>query len=176
MFSVAQVDPLRLYVYVPQAYAHRIKVGDPVTIEVAERSGANFNGVVARTARAIDTATRTMQIEIRVPNPGDALIAGAYVQVRLPVAGAPGAVIVPTDVLLFRPEGTRVAVVDGKGRVRLVTVKLGTDFGDRVEVLSGLPPGARLISHPADSLSDGDPVVVTAAAPGEAAPEAGSAR
>jgi multidrug efflux pump subunit AcrA (membrane-fusion protein) len=104
-----------------------------------------------------------MQVEVRIPNPNGALIAGSYVQVRLPVAAGPGAVVVPTDVLLFRPEGTRIAVVDAKGQVRLVSVKLGTDYGDRVEVLGGLQPGARLISHPADSLSDGDVVVVTTA-------------
>jgi RND family efflux transporter MFP subunit len=176
LFSVAQVDPLRLYVYVPQAYAHRIKVGDPVKIEVGEQALPSFSGVVARTARAIDTLTRTMQVEVRVPNPGGALIAGSYVQVLLPVAGAPGAVVVPTDVLLFRAEGTRIAVVDGNGRVHLVTVKLGTDYGDRVEVLSGLQPGAHLISHPADSLSDGDLVVVTAPGAAGAASAAGSAR
>jgi len=176
LFSVAQVDPLRLYVYVPQAYAHRVKVGDPVKIEVAEQAEANFSGVVARTARAIDTATRTMQVEVRVPNPEGALIAGSYVQVKLPIAGAPGAVVVPTDVLLFRPEGTRIAVVEGGDRVRLVTVKLGTDYGDRVEVVGGLGSGARLISHPADSLSDGD-LVVVANPPGvEATPPVGGAR
>jgi RND family efflux transporter MFP subunit len=163
LFSIAQVDPLRLYVYVPQAYAHRIRVGDPVKIEVPGQVDLNLSGVIARSARAIDTVTRTMQVEVRIPNPNGALIAGSYVQVRLPVAAGPGAVVVPTDVLLFRPEGTRIAVVDAKGQVRLVSVKLGTDYGDRVEVLGGLQPGARLISHPADSLSDGDVVVVTTA-------------
>jgi len=160
LFSVAQVDPLRLYVYVPQADAHRIKVGDPVKIEIAEQSDTDFSGVVARTARAIDVATRTMQVEVRVPNPKGALIAGSYVQVKLPLAGVPGAVVVPTDVLLFRPEGTRIAVVDGSEHVHLQAVKLGTDYGDRVEVVSGLASGARMISHPADSLGDGDLVVV----------------
>jgi RND family efflux transporter MFP subunit len=172
MFSVAQVDPLRLYVYVPQAYAHRIQVGDPVRIQLAERAGLDFAGVVARTARAIDTTTRTMQVEIRVPNPKGELLAGAFVQVLLPVAGASDDLVVPTDVLLFRPEGARVAVVDGDGRVQLTTVRLGTDYGDRVEIHSGLKPGARLISHPADSLSDGDHVLIV---PDESAPPAGSA-
>jgi RND family efflux transporter MFP subunit len=172
MFSVAQVDPLRLYVYVPQAYAHRIKVGDPVNIQLAERAGMTFAAVIARTARAIDATTRTMQVEIRVPNPRGELLAGAFVQVMLPVAAPTDDLVVPTDVLLFRPEGARVAVVDGEGRVTLTTVRLGTDYGDRVEILSGIKPGARLISHPADSLSDGDHVVVV---PDEGTPAAGSA-
>src|SRR5271157_4077606 len=85
LFAVAQVDPLRLYVYVPQVYARQVKVGDPVTVTLAERVGEQYRGTVARTARAIDTATRTMQVEIRVPNPTNALIAGSYVQVTLPI-------------------------------------------------------------------------------------------
>jgi RND family efflux transporter MFP subunit len=160
LFGVAQVDPLRLYVYVPQVYAHQIKVGDPVTVTLAERAGEQYHGSVARTARAIDTATRTMQVEIRVPNPTNALIAGSYVQVTLPIGVDAKALVVPTNVLLFRPEGTRVALVDGGGRVHLAAVKLGTDFGTRVEILSGLNVSDRLILNPADSLADGDVVTL----------------
>jgi RND family efflux transporter MFP subunit len=164
LFGVAQIDSLRLYVYVPQAYAHRVKAGDPVSITLAERSGESFSGVIVRTARAIDTTTRTMQVEIRVPNRDGALIAGSFVEVALPVAGLAANIVVPTDVLLFRPEGPRVALVDAEGIVHLRTVKLGTDFGDAVEVRSGLEAGARIITHPADSLSDGDAVLVVASA------------
>ncbi len=146
LFAVAQVDPLRLYVYVPQVYAHEIKVGSPVTVTLAERVGEQYQGVVARTARAIDTVTRTMQVEIRVPNPTGALIAGSYVQVTLPVNVDAQALVVPTNVLLFRPEGTRIALVDSGGRVHLAPVKLGTDFGTRVEILSGLAATDRIVS------------------------------
>lgn len=160
LFSVAQVDPLRLYVYVPQSYAGQVKVGDSVTVTLAERVGEQYRGSVARTARAIDAATRTMQVEIRVPNPSNALITGSYVQVTLPIDVEPSALVVPTNVLLFRPEGTRVALVDGGGRVHLTAVKLGTDFGTRVEVLSGLSLSDRVILNPADSLADGDVVTL----------------
>lgn len=163
LFSVAQVDPLRLYVYVPQAYAHQIKVGDAVTVTLAERVGEHYQGTIERTAQAIDAATRTMQVEIRVPNSTGALIAGSYVQVLLPIKGDSTALVVPTNVLLFRPEGNYVAVVDGQGRVRLNLVKLGTDFGTAVEVLSGLNAADHIVVNPADSLADGD--VVTLAAP-----------
>lgn len=162
LFSVAQVDPLRLYVYVPQSYAGQVKVGDSVTVTLAERVGEQYRGSVARTARAIDAATRTMQVEIRVPNPSNALITGSYVQVTLPIDVEPSALVVPTNVLLFRPEGTRVALVDGGGRVHLTAVKLGTDFGTRVEVLSGLNLSDRVILNPADSLADGDVVTLPA--------------
>ncbi len=162
LFAVAQVDPLRLYVYVPQAYAQQIRVGDAVTITLAEHAGQQFRGSIARTARAIDTATRTMQVEIQVPNPTGALIAGSYVQVSLPVNVNKEALVVPTNVLLFRPEGTHVALVDSGGRVHLALVKLGTDFGTRVEVLQGLSAEDRMVLNPADSLADGDVVTLAA--------------
>jgi RND family efflux transporter MFP subunit len=160
LFTIAQIDPLRLYVFVPQVYAQQVKVGDQVTVSLAERDAEEYKGTIARTARAIDTATRTMQVEIRVPNPKDALIAGAYVQVNLPIKQDAAALLVPTNVLLFRPDGPRVATVNADGRVRLSAVKLGTDFGSTVAVTSGLQPDDRVILNPADSLADGDIVTV----------------
>jgi RND family efflux transporter MFP subunit len=167
LFAVAQVDPLRLYVYVPQAFAQQIKIGDPVSVSLAERGGEKYQGKVARTARAIDTATRTMQVEVSVPNPTGTLIAGSYVEVSLPINADSTALVVPTNVLLFRPEGTSVALVDSGGRVRLALVKLGTDFGTRVEVLNGLHASDRVVLNPADSLADGDLVTLPAKSQGE---------
>jgi RND family efflux transporter MFP subunit len=168
LFSVAQVDPLRLYVYVPQVYARQIKEGDAVTVTLADRAGEQYRGVIARTARAIDANTRTMQVEIRVPNPTGALIVGSYVQATMPIGVNPQALVVPTNVLLFRPEGPRVATVDSGGHVRLSPVKLGTDFGTSVEVLGGVGAADRIIVNPADSLAEGD--VVTLVAPQAKAP------
>lgn len=162
LFAIAQVDPLRLYAYVPQAYARQIKIGAVATVTLAERAGEQYLGSVARTAGAIDATTRTMQVEIRVPNPTGALIAGSYVQVTLLINADTEALLVPTNVLLFRPEGTRVALVDSDGRVHLTTVKLGTDFGTDVEVLSGLKASDRMVLNPADSLADGDMVTLPA--------------
>jgi RND family efflux transporter MFP subunit len=164
LFSVAQIDPLRLYVYVPQAYASQIKVGDAVTVTLAE-GGDQYNGTISHTARAIDTTTRTMQVEIRVPNPKGALIAGSYVQVRLPVDYESKVLVVPTNVLLFRPSGTKIATLDRNGRVHLNAVKLGTDFGDSVAIVSGVAATDRIVVNPADSLADGDTVTL---APGQA--------
>jgi RND family efflux transporter MFP subunit len=173
LFAVAQVDPLRLYVYVPQAYAQQVKIGDAVTVSLAERANEQFQGTVARTARAIDAATRTMQVEIRIPNPSGALIAGSYVQVTLPIDVDAQALVVPTNVLLFRPEGTRVALVDAGGRVHLAAVQLGTDFGTSVEVLRGLKAGDRMVQNPADSLAEGDVVTLS---PAESNPAAAASK
>jgi len=167
LFSVAQVDPLRLYVYVPQAYAHQVKVGETVTVTLAERPGEQYQGTIARTANAIDTTTRTMQVEVRVPNPKSALMPGSYVQVQLPIETDTAALVVPNNVLLFRPDGPRVALVDGDGRVHLSPVKLGTDFGNSVAVLSGLAANDRVIVNPADALADGDVVTLADAQPAQ---------
>jgi RND family efflux transporter MFP subunit len=160
LFGVAQIDPLRLYVYVPQVYADQVKVGDAVTVALAEHAGERYQGSIARTARAIDPVTRTLQVEIRVPNPKGKLLSGAYVQAELPIQGDHAATVVPTNVLLFRPDGPRVAIVDSGGRVRLAPVKLGTDFGSSVEVLTGIDTGSQIILNPADSLADGDVVTL----------------
>jgi RND family efflux transporter MFP subunit len=149
-------------VWVPQVYAQQIKVGDVVKVSLPERQGEEYQGTIARTARAIDTATRTMQVEIRVPNPKDALISGAYVQATLPIKQDGVALLVPTNVLLFRPDGPRVAAVDAGGRVRMIAVTLGTDFGSTVAVTSGLHADDRIILNPADSLVDGDIVTLSA--------------
>jgi RND family efflux transporter MFP subunit len=160
LFSLAQVDPLRLYIYVPQVYANQIKIGDMVRVSLAEGASVHYQGSIARTARAIDPATRTLQVEIRVPNPAGELFSGAYVQAELPIKGDRAAIVIPTNVLLFRPDGPRVAVVDQSGRVHLALVKLGTDYGTSVEVLSGLDAADRIIVNPADSLADGDVVAL----------------
>jgi len=161
LFTVAQVDPLRLYVYVPQVYVQHVKVGDAVKVILAERQGEEYQGTIARTARAIDAATRTMQVEIRVPNPQGTLFSGAYVQATLPIKQDGTALLVPTNVLLFRPDGPRVAAVDAAGRVRMTAVTLGTDFGNTVAVTSGLHADDRIILNPADSLVDGDVVTLS---------------
>lgn len=160
LFRVAQIDPLRLYVFVPQVYAQQVRVGDAVTVTLPGHQREEYRGTIARTARAIDTGTRTMQVEIRVPNPQEALIAGAYVQVNLPIKQDGEALLIPVNVLLFRPDGPRVATVDSAGRVRLTPVKLGTDFGSSVAVLEGLKADDRMILNPADSLADDDIVTL----------------
>ena len=167
LFSLAQVDTLRVYVYVPQAYAQRIKAGDTVSISQKELPGQIFHGTVARTAGAIDVATRTMQLEINLPNKDNTLLAGAYVEVALPVGGASNIVTVPSNVILFRPEGTRVAIVDAKGMIQLRTVKIGHDLGNKLEILDGISVNDKLVLNPADSLADKDTVIVLPAKPEE---------
>jgi RND family efflux transporter MFP subunit len=157
LFLLSQTDPLRVYVNVPQAYAQLIKPGQQVVVTQAELRGQTFKGEVARTAAAIDTATRTMQIEVSLPNREGILMPGAYVQVALPLA-ASKTLVVPTNALLFRGEGARVASVDAQGKVRLRPVNIGRNFGESIELLDGIGPNDRIVLNPSDSLADGDVV------------------
>ncbi|RZL92839.1 MAG: efflux RND transporter periplasmic adaptor subunit [Variovorax sp.] len=159
LFLLAQTDPLRVYINVPQSYAQLVKAGQPVVVTQAELRGQSFKGEVARTSGAIDTATRMMQVEVSLPNPDGTLLPGAYVQVSLPLA-ASRSLTIPANSLLFRGEGTRVAVVDGESRVRLRAVTLGRNYGETVEVLDGIAATDRLVLNPSDSLAEGDVVVV----------------
>lgn len=168
LFTLAQVDQLRAYLYVPQAYAMRIKAGDKARLTQADMPGQTFEATVARTAGAIDAATRTMQIEISLPNKDRKLLAGAYVEVALPVSGTSSALIVPSNTLLFRPEGMRVPVVDAAGKVRLQPVTVGHDLGNTLEILSGLKASDKIILNPPDSLADNDVVTLAPVAAGAA--------
>ncbi|MEP7298359.1 MAG: efflux RND transporter periplasmic adaptor subunit [Burkholderiales bacterium] len=163
LFVLTQTDALRVYVNVPQTYAQLIKPGQAVTVTQAELRGQGFKGTVARTAGAIDAATRTMQVEIALPNPKGVLLPGAYVQVALPMA-ASEVLRVPTNTLLFRADGSRVALVDGAGKVTLRVVQIGRNLGEEVELLGGVAATDRLVLNPTDSLADGDVVTVAAAA------------
>lgn len=168
LFTMAQTDPLRIYVNVPQSYASRIQPGQPVIVTQAELQGKKFEGKVARTAGAIDIATRQMQVEIALPNPDGSLLPGAYVQVEVPLP--PSKMLsVPENALLFRAEGTRVAIVDAQGKVHLQPVTLGRNYGGSIEVLSGLQGNEQLVLNPSDALAEGD--TVTIAPPKAAAPE-----
>jgi RND family efflux transporter MFP subunit len=159
LFQLAQTDPLRVYINVPQAYAQLVKEGQPVVVTQSELRGQSFKGQVARTSGAIDAATRMMQVEVALPNKEGILLPGAYVQVSLPLTPS-RALSIPANALLFRAEGTRVAVVDAEGKVRLRGVSIGRNYGDTVEVIDGISGSDRLVLNPSDSLAEGDPVTV----------------
>ena len=173
LFIVTQTDPLRLYINVPQSYAQLIKVGQSVVVTQAELSGQKFEGKVARTGASIDTQSRTLQVEVSLPNKEGILLPGAFVQVSLPLALS-RSLSIPNNALIIRGEGTMVAVVDDKNRVNIKPVRLGRNYGVKVEVMSGLQGGERLVLNPPDSLSPGDEVTFVAAEDDKVAEPAGS--
>lgn len=160
LFDVAQVDPLRVYVSVPQTNAPYIHKGMSAHIELREYPGQKFSGTVVRTADVIDPATRTLLTEIDVPNPNGRLMPGSFAQVHFAVAVQTTRMSIPVNAILFRPEGPRVAVVGDDQRVHLKAITIGRDFGLTIEILGGVGPEDRLVANPADSLEDGQQVNV----------------
>jgi RND family efflux transporter MFP subunit len=174
LFVLAQIDTLRIYVNVPQAYAHLIKVGQQVPVTQSELRGQTFKGEIARTSGAIDTASRTMQVEISLPNKEGILLPGAYVQAALPLT-ANQSLTIPANALMMRGDGMRVAVVDSGGVVRLKQVRIGRNYGEAVELLDGVTAKDQLVLNPADSMAEGTKVTVAPAAPAKAVPGAKAA-
>jgi RND family efflux transporter MFP subunit len=160
LFHVAETDKLRVFVDVPQAYAQDMQVGVPATLTLAQSPGQALHGTVARTSGAIDSASRTLRVEVDVDNKDGAVLPGAYALVNLDVTVAHPRASVPVNTLLFRPNGVQVAVVDDKGKVTLKTITLGRDFGTTIEVASGLTLDERVIANPGDAIAPGDSVRV----------------
>jgi membrane fusion protein, multidrug efflux system len=159
LFMLAKVDVLKTYVYVPESYSQRIHAGQQVKVTLAELSGQTFSGTVARTSDAIDTTTRSMQIEVDLPNPTEVLKPGAYADVEFDLPSS-GAAVIPANTLLFRAEGLRVAVVGADGIVRLRAVTVGEDYGTTLQIVQGIAPNDRIVLNPPDSLEDGQHVSV----------------
>jgi len=162
LFVLAQTDTLRVYVNVPQSYAQMVKPRQQVIVTQAELRGQAFKGEIVRTAAAIDTQTRTMQVEIVLPNHDNTLLPGAFVQVTVALPPS-DALTVPGNAVMFRAEGPRVAVVGAGEHVSLRPVKLGRNFGEAIEVLDGVSRSDRLVLNPPDSLKEGDVVAIAAA-------------
>ena len=159
LFMLARNDILKTYVYVPEAYSQRVKNGDRVRVTLNELPGKNFYGTVVRTADAIDTVTRSMQIEVDLPNSDGVLKPGAYADVQLDLPST-GAVVIPANTLLFRAEGLRVAAIDADGKVHLKPVTVGEDYGTTLQIVQGVNATDRLVLNPPDSLEDGQHVTV----------------
>ena len=160
LFIVAQIDPIRVYVNVPEADSPSIHKGVQVGIEVPALIGQHFTGSVVRTADAIDPATRTLNTEIDVPNPNGRLLPGSYAQVHLALNQQVQRLTVPANALLFRAEGPRAAVIGPENKVQLRPIAIGRDFGNTVEILSGLERADAVVISPSDSLEDGQVVRV----------------
>jgi membrane fusion protein (multidrug efflux system) len=160
LFHLAETDKLRVFVDVPQVYAQDMQPGVPATLTLPQRPQSALHGTVARTAGAINSASRTLRVEVDVDNREGAVLPGAYALVDLEVTTSHPLPSVPVNTLLFRPNGVQVAVVDGAGKAQLRTVTLGRDFGTTIEVTSGLDMSERVIANPGDAIAPGDAVHV----------------
>jgi RND family efflux transporter MFP subunit len=173
LFTLAQTDPLRVYVSVPETSAASIHPGLDAYLGLTQYPGEKYRGKVVRTAESIDTGTRTLLTEVDVPNHTGALLPGGYAQVHLEVKVAGARLQVPVNALLFRSEGLRAVVVDANHRTHLKPLTIGRDYGTTLEVLQGLDAADWIVLNPADSLEDGQEVRVKEMA-ANAAPVLGS--
>jgi len=160
LFNMVQSDPLRVYVFVPQTNAASMREGLKAKILVQERPGQDFEGTVTRTAGALDPTSRTMQVEVQVPNHDGNLYAGMYGQVKflLPDDNAP--IVVPADAFVFRAQGPQVVTVTNDNRIHWQKISVGRDFGTRLEVLDGLAENTKVVINPNDDLVEGIQVQV----------------
>jgi RND family efflux transporter MFP subunit len=155
LFHVAKIDPLRVFVDVPQVFATDVKPGQKALLYRREDPSKQYEGIVTRTANALDPNTRTLRTQVNVPNPKGALLPGMYLQVKFAFDREVVPVIIPTAALIVRTGGPRVATVDEQQKVRYSNVKLGRDLGEELEVLGGLQAGQRVIVYPGDDLPEG---------------------
>jgi RND family efflux transporter MFP subunit len=167
LFHIAQPGTLRVYVNVPEEYSRGVKVGMTADLGLAEFPDRKFQGKLVRTAEDINLTTRTLLIEIDVDNPTGTLLTGSYAEVHLAVPTRASTFLVPVNTLLFRTEGLRVGIVR-EGKVLLTAVTPGHDFGNQIEIVSGLKADDQVIINPPDSIVSGQQVqIVQATLPGD---------
>jgi membrane fusion protein, multidrug efflux system len=166
LFDLAQSDPVRVFVNVPQADVSSVQLGTPAAITVDEFPGQTFAGKVARDAGAFDQASRTLLLEIDVPNPDGRLYTGMYVHAKFALKNPTPALLVPDNSILIDSKGSRVLVVDPSDKIQVKPVTLGRDFGTKSEILGGLDVTDRVVQNPTEALHEGMTVSVQSTAPG----------
>jgi len=167
LFHIVQPKTLRVYVNVPEEYSQGIKVGMTAALSLAEFPGRKFQGKLVRTADDINLTTRTLLIEIDVDNPAGTLLTGSYAEVHLAIPTQASTFLLPVNTLLFRSEGLRVGIVKD-GKIVLTSVTPGHDFGNEIEIVSGLTANDKVIVNPPDSIVSGQGVqIVQATLPGD---------
>jgi len=158
MFNLAQIDPMRVYVSVPQSYSPSIHLGLKACLSLTEMADRKFCGQVVRTANSIDPNTRTLLTEVDVPNPSGTLLPGSYAEVHFDVKITGQRLSLPVNALLFRPDGTMAAVVTADNRIDLKKLTIGRDYGNSLEILQGIDPADRIVINPPDALEQNEQV------------------
>jgi RND family efflux transporter MFP subunit len=174
LFSLAQTDPIRVYINVPESAAPSIHTGLPAVLDLTQFPGRKFQGKVVRTSESIDLVSRTLLTEVDVPNKTGELLPGGYAQVHLGVQITGERLQVPVNALLFRSEGLRAVMVDSDHKIHLQPLTIGRDYGVSLEVLQGLHGSDWIVLNPADSLEEGQHVNVHEVPSKSAAPPPGA--
>jgi RND family efflux transporter MFP subunit len=160
LFRVSRIDIMRIFVSVPEAYSQQVTSGMHVKVQLTELPNQSFDGQVERSDHSINLATRTLLVEVDVPNPEGKLLPGAYGQVHFKLPSASRPLIVPSGSILFQAAGPQVAVVTPKNTIELRKVSIGRDFGNTMEITNGLSAQDAIVASPPDYLITGMPVSV----------------
>jgi membrane fusion protein, multidrug efflux system len=155
MFRMEAIDPIRVIIHVPQIFASSVKSGDHASVSVRQLPGRTFDGIVARTAGTLDPASRTLNVEIVVPNPAGELLGGTFAAVTIEVALPHRVVRVPSSAVINDARGVLVPTVDAAGHVHLATVVPGLDNGREIDVVDGLQGGELVLANPGGDTVDG---------------------
>ncbi len=155
LFGIAQTDPLRIYVNVPQANYPSIRADVPARLIVPEFPGRSFKGKVARYSAAIDPASRTLLTEVDISNPDGVLNAGMYGEIKFTLVDANAPILIPSDALVFQSKGPEVVTITSGGLIHRQPVQVGRDFGKSMEIVDGLKENARIVVNPSDDLTEG---------------------
>ena len=162
LFEVSDLSRVRLYVDVPQAFAAELKPGQKAHFELPQYPGRSFDATLVTTSDAIQPGQGSMLVQLQADNPDGALQAGAYAEVHFDLPGDAKLVRLPATALAPTDQGVEVALLGADGKVAFKPVQLGRDFGDTVEVASGLSPTDRVIDNPPETLANGDTVRLAA--------------
>ncbi len=162
LFQIVQIDPLRIYVRVPEYYSARIKPGLVANLYFREHPGKVYQAKLLNNAEAIDAATRTLLVQFEASNPKNELLAGSYAEVHIQFPSSPTSIYLPVNTLIFRAQGMQVATLASDNKVALKSIMIARDFGDRVQIASGLSAGENVILNPPSTLIDGQKVRIAA--------------
>jgi RND family efflux transporter MFP subunit len=155
LFRIADTKKLRVYVRVPENYAAVTKPGMDADLRFAEHANKTFVARVVRTSNALDPIVRTLQVELELDNAKAEIFPGAYAEVHFKIPAGAETLRLPANTVLFRSAGLQVATLDDQRRVSLKSIVQGRDFGNTIEVLSGLSPNDVVVLNPPDSITDG---------------------
>jgi RND family efflux transporter MFP subunit len=159
LFRIAQTRTLRTYVNVPQSSVTAVHVGQDASLTLSDFPGRSFAGKVARTARALDPSSRTMLVEVDVPNGDGALFPGSFAEVELIGSRGNPPIVVPASALVYRSDGAQLAVVRADNTIHLQKVAVGRDYGDRLEILGGVEQGTTVVVIAGDIAREGAKII-----------------
>jgi RND family efflux transporter MFP subunit len=163
LFRISQNNIVRVFVTVPEEFSKQVRPGTKASMDLTSLPNRHFAAAVTRTTDSIDPNSRTLTVELDVPNPSGELLPGAYADVhfQLPLGAAP--LVLPSSAILFQADGPQVGVVNSQNQVELRKVTIGHDFGDTIQIVTGVRPADAVIANPPDSLTNGMRVAVQSA-------------